>query len=423
MSALIKFSQGLATPPAGQALIGVAGSSVTAQNQDSNGDNFKWTMIDVPPGSTVPTGVVQDGPSSSFSFTPDADVPGGYHLQLEVTKDGLTTRDRRVFQVPEFTPPGGWVIVPFHAEAPALNFGGQTRGWAKYMEELLRFLLQGSQTPGGADGDIQTNDGGTSFGFVGEFTSASGSGRIHATSSAHLDFGGDPGDDYPTDALIRLFVFNSEDPPIPVIFANIDGDADREILQVGVGPILGDLLIPLELRGSEMRFDVDGGTATLVGNLNASGSVTCDDANVAGHLDAQTTASFGGQIDYPAVVGSYGHTRAATFQAQSTNATEPATLATVPVISNNCRGRLHVVANAAYSGISDGVGAQDWVVPFKVVSGTLTLGTPVDMTNSNHVDSTTVLTFSVSSLNILIKGSANGDTGWAGQWQLTMARL
>lgn len=138
VSALIKFVQGASTPPAGEALIGVLTTPVTCSNGDnSNVANFEWEMIDRPPGSVVPLGIVAVGLVPTFMFIPD--VRGGYHLHL-TTMDlaGNQAEDFRVFQVPEVS---GHVIPPLDAVQAALNFGAQSRGWAKYLEDLLRFVL------------------------------------------------------------------------------------------------------------------------------------------------------------------------------------------------------------------------------------------------------------------------------------------
>lgn len=135
--AQIKFVQGgnIGTP--GIALIGVLSTNVVA----SNGDNssvvrWKWTMIGTPGGSSVPTGLVSDGTTPTMTFSPD--VAGGYHVEL-VTFDanGSQKIDRRVFLVPELSTRR---IAPFDAQAPALNFLGQTRGWAPFMEDYCRYL-------------------------------------------------------------------------------------------------------------------------------------------------------------------------------------------------------------------------------------------------------------------------------------------
>jgi len=137
--AQIKLVQGLSTPPAGQALIGVLTTTVVASNGNNAGVvTWAWSVIDKPPGSTVAgPGLVSSSPT--FSFAPD--VRGGYLLELTVRDaQGVSSTDRRVFQVTEAS---GYIIPPFEAKASAFNFGGQTRGWAKYLEELLRFLIAG----------------------------------------------------------------------------------------------------------------------------------------------------------------------------------------------------------------------------------------------------------------------------------------
>lgn len=146
VSAKITFVQGLSTPPAGEALIGELTTPVTCSNDDnSNVALFEWEMVDRPPTSAVPLGIVAVGTVPTFQFVPDQ--RGGYLLHLTVTDlAGNRAEDFRVFQVPETT---GHLIPPFSALAPALNFAGQLRGWAKPLEELLRFLLAGGGSSGG----------------------------------------------------------------------------------------------------------------------------------------------------------------------------------------------------------------------------------------------------------------------------------
>lgn len=148
--AQIKFVQGATIGTPGVALYGALGTPVVA----SNGNNasvvrWKWSMVGTPGGSSVPTGLISDGTTPTATFTPD--VAGGYHVEL-VTFDasGAQKIDRRVFLVPEVS---GRKIAPFDAEAPALNFLGQTRGWAPFMEEYCRFvdlLSAGPSVPIGA---------------------------------------------------------------------------------------------------------------------------------------------------------------------------------------------------------------------------------------------------------------------------------
>lgn len=137
ITAAIKFVQGgnIGTP--GVALVGDVGTNVVASNGDNTGvQRWKWSMVGVPGGSAVPTGLISDGATTTATFLPD--VRGGYHLEL-VAFDvaGAQKKDRRVFIVNELS---GRKIPPFDAEAAALNFLGQTRGWAPDMENYLRFL-------------------------------------------------------------------------------------------------------------------------------------------------------------------------------------------------------------------------------------------------------------------------------------------
>lgn len=136
VSAAIKYVQGATVGTAGVALFGVLGTSVVASNgNDANVLTWRWTMLDVPPGSAVPVGVISDGSTTNAPFSPD--VRGGYHMEVLVRgNDGSTAVDRRVFQIKELS--GRW-IPPFKAESPALNFAdyATVRGWAFPMEQWL----------------------------------------------------------------------------------------------------------------------------------------------------------------------------------------------------------------------------------------------------------------------------------------------
>jgi hypothetical protein len=141
VSAAIKITQGVTTAPAGEALLGDLDATVTF----SNGDDmtgpvvwWKWEVVDVPPGSSVATGTVTEGAIASMSLVPD--VRGGYLVRL-TTKDsqGAQATDLRCFGVLEES---GRFVPPFLANASALNFDGQERGWAKYMEEWLHAVDQ-----------------------------------------------------------------------------------------------------------------------------------------------------------------------------------------------------------------------------------------------------------------------------------------
>lgn len=136
-NAQIKFTQGALNPPAGQALQGVTGTPVICTNGDNtNVVSWSWVMVDVPPGSAVATGTFSS--SSVGSFNPD--LPGGY-LVRETTHDNLGNvyTDDRAVLVPEDSIYNR-IIAPFMAVADALNVGGQTRGWATFMEPYLHVL-------------------------------------------------------------------------------------------------------------------------------------------------------------------------------------------------------------------------------------------------------------------------------------------
>lgn len=134
-AALIKFVQGANTPPGGQALQGVTGVLVTCANNDNVGPpatvSWFWEMLDVPPGSSVPTGVM--GTTSTVQFTPD--LMYGYRLRLTtVDAAGNTSVDIRTVLIPNAS---GFIIPPFGAADNELNINGQTRGWAPFMEAWL----------------------------------------------------------------------------------------------------------------------------------------------------------------------------------------------------------------------------------------------------------------------------------------------
>jgi len=140
--ALIVFDQG-GPGPAGQAFEGtVAGGLVTITNDDDTDVNsYEFTMLDVPPGSAVPTGSMTSGaPPSSATFTPD--VPGSYRVQLEVTGTSTSGTDIRCFGIRNAR---GIIIPPYQrnpnplpllgtgiagAKPDEQNYGGQARGWA-----------------------------------------------------------------------------------------------------------------------------------------------------------------------------------------------------------------------------------------------------------------------------------------------------
>jgi hypothetical protein len=156
-SALIQFTQSSTTDAPGFAVIGTltdgsvqvsSGTSVDVTDLawtqtagpplvDSNPitiNSWSWTIIDVPPTSTIPLGTFSVLSTGSFA---QPDATGGYLVGLTVTDGVRTFSTASTFQVPE---PSGRYIVPFRAVSTALKFGGSNRGWAPSMEEYLRYV-------------------------------------------------------------------------------------------------------------------------------------------------------------------------------------------------------------------------------------------------------------------------------------------
>ena len=146
----VKFVQGLNIGGIGEALFGTTAVLVVTSNGASNVGVARWKfeVLDVPPTSSVPTGVVQDGGISTYSFTPD--LPGGYLVRLTTYAAGNVAQasDARCFGVPETS---GRFVPPFTPRTElgdaVLNFGGQSRGWAKYLEDWLHYLDTLSPSP------------------------------------------------------------------------------------------------------------------------------------------------------------------------------------------------------------------------------------------------------------------------------------
>jgi hypothetical protein len=133
VSSSLAFTQGLQVGAPGVAIIGVDGTAVVASN-GNNANVVTWTfaMVDVPPGSALPIGIVQTGSSPTYTFTPD--ITGGYLLELTVfDSSGNFAIDYRTFQVPETS---GRIIVPFKGTDASLNFIISSvmnlRGWAPF---------------------------------------------------------------------------------------------------------------------------------------------------------------------------------------------------------------------------------------------------------------------------------------------------
>lgn len=144
VTASIRFTQAAPGPgigPDGEALVGVAGTSVLCENVDNTDvDTHEWTMESVDHESAVPVGLL--GNTSTVNFTPD--VPGSYKVKVSlVGTDGSTDEDEKVFSVPH---PGRDYINPaFRGIAAHHNYSGQARGWAgtaspRLLDVMLRDL-------------------------------------------------------------------------------------------------------------------------------------------------------------------------------------------------------------------------------------------------------------------------------------------
>lgn len=119
--------------------MGSTGATVVASDGNAapgTVTHYRWTWIDVPSLSAFPLGLITEGPVSNISFVPD--VEGDYHLMVEAFGvTGFKTIDRRVFRVELASTRA---LPAFDAEADALNFGGQSRGWKPDMEAWLLYL-------------------------------------------------------------------------------------------------------------------------------------------------------------------------------------------------------------------------------------------------------------------------------------------
>lgn len=158
MAVKIQFAQGLNVGNVGEALVGTTGAAVVASDGNASPGSvthYRWTWIDVPTLSTFPLGFITEGPVDNISFVPD--VQGDYHLMVEAFgPTGFKTVDRRVFRV---NLGSGRSLPAFDAEADALNFLGQSRGWKPDMEKWLLYiesLVSPGLSSSGAQGQIQS---------------------------------------------------------------------------------------------------------------------------------------------------------------------------------------------------------------------------------------------------------------------------
>jgi hypothetical protein len=156
IAAAVKYTQNAVVGSAGVAYMGVTGLAVTVANGDDTGVvAWKFEVLDVPIGSSVPTGVVQSGITATWTFTPD--VAGGYLVRITVT-DALGNTVMSIalcFGVLEAT---GRFVPPFAAIGASVNFTSQARGWAKYVNQYLKQIdLIGGTTDANTAVTMQPN--------------------------------------------------------------------------------------------------------------------------------------------------------------------------------------------------------------------------------------------------------------------------
>lgn len=177
------FTQGVTSSAPGVALIGTAGTPVTGANGPGSTSiiqNYEWTLIDCPSTSTLVPGFTQSGPTPTVTFTPD--VAGGYLWQLKVSDQfGNFAKDLRTFQVLESS---GRLIPPAYAPGSALNFGGQTRGWAKYIIDYLKQVDAGGGGGVSLAGDLLGTGSTSGTPRVGGLTGVAGVLAMAATAAA-----------------------------------------------------------------------------------------------------------------------------------------------------------------------------------------------------------------------------------------------
>lgn len=159
VAAALWFVQGMLSSSPGEGLRGgVTGTQVTTSNGDDSGI-VEWTyeVLDAPPGSAIPIGIVQQGNVSQYNFTPD--LVGSYLIQLTVLgADGSIDVDYRSFSINQAS---GRLIPPYRGDNIAMNFGGSLVGWAETMREWLLYLDSLTTGGGGFATVTDVNDGGS----------------------------------------------------------------------------------------------------------------------------------------------------------------------------------------------------------------------------------------------------------------------
>jgi hypothetical protein len=161
----INFTQGSSVGGAGFALIGTTGTAVVVSNGDDSGIvNWQFTVADVGVGSSNAQGVVQNGGTPTYTFTPD--VSGCYVVNLVTTDNqGNLYEDTRVFGVLETS---GRLIPSYLGTDKAMNFVisavENTKGWSPFLQAYLKAVDEaagGSVVSVTATGTTQSTGGST----------------------------------------------------------------------------------------------------------------------------------------------------------------------------------------------------------------------------------------------------------------------
>lgn len=130
--------------------------------------------------------------------------------------------------------------------------------------------------------------------------------------------------------------------------------------------------------------------------------------------------SFAGVIHYPGATHS--GTRAVPFTGLATNANEPLRVASIPVRTVPHTGVAQVTAHARNAASTS---TQLLLIPYTYAGGTLTLGSVIDQTPAALVNASLTAAFATHDTDgidyIDVNVTADGDTNWSGQLQVTMA--
>jgi len=154
MTSLLKFTQGATTDLAGRAVAGtMTGGVVNVTNGDNTGVvSWKYELLYVPPGSSIPLVTQGPGVTSTFSFA-QPDRPGSYRVRLTtLDASGNADVDIRCFCVPFSA--FGIIMPPYQGNPPPLpatgagakpnemNLGGSLVGYDGGMDDAAKLLYR-----------------------------------------------------------------------------------------------------------------------------------------------------------------------------------------------------------------------------------------------------------------------------------------